>query len=101
MEELKQFALLMWKHYHLRKHRWFMTGVEIFLPIIIAYLLCAEGGQYLGHSSIHHNATIEPVYDVNYFANKTQFRNLVFAPTNIFTLKIVEKAYDLLRMFLI
>lgn len=91
----------MWKHHHLRKHRWFMTGVEIFLPILIAYLLCAEGGQYLGHNSTHYNATIDSVYNEDYLTKRTAYQGLVFAPTNEFTIKIVDKAIQSLCLSLI
>lgn len=73
-----------------------MTGVELFLPIVIAYLLCAEGGQYLGHRSTHHNATIEPVQNVTDFMNQADYQFLVYTPTIQFTDKLIEKVSEFL-----
>lgn len=94
MEELKQFSLLMWKHYHLRKHRWFITSIELLLPIFIAFLLCAEGGRYLGHNPTHHNVTIEPVQKAVEFMKRTANRSLVYTPENDFTREIINRVNE-------
>lgn len=99
MTEMRQFLLLMWKHYHLRKHRWFMTLIEIFLPIGIAYLLCAKGGKLLGSGSETHGVTIEPVWTTKIFMTRTSFLKVMYTPANEFTREIMSKAKEYASKF--
>lgn len=94
MTALRQFLLLMWKHFHLRKHRWFLTSVEIILPIVIAYLLCSKGGKFLGESPTIQEATIELEENFKEIMARTPYLKIMYTPENVFTKDLMSKAKE-------
>lgn len=90
MKELKQLDLLMWKHFHLRKHRWFITLVEIFLPIALGYLFCSQAAKISGQSTPH-NATYEANHSPANIMSLSSHYGLLYAPKNNFTDQLMNR----------
>lgn len=91
---VRKLALLMWKHYHLRKHHWFLTTLEIVLPILFVGGLIRAGDTFLNSDGMtRENATIfHSLKATEILKFPVKFQQLIYMPDTNDNRKIVEDA---------
>lgn len=91
---VRKLALLMWKHYHLRKYHWFLTILEIVLPILIVGGLIRAGDTFLNSDGMtRENATIFRSHKAKEILElPVKFQQVIYMPDTNDNRKIVEDA---------
>lgn len=84
----------MWKHFLMRKYHWFVTLMEIFLPILIAYFLCHFKNEFIHANAEHKNVTIEPIKSTEDLYQEASHYSLVYCPNTDFTTGIMKSLPD-------
>lgn len=91
----------MWKHYHLRKHHYFLTFLEVFAPIAIVFLLCQLGSKAMNESSTTVvNSTKYPALGLRIALENAQGRAIVYTPATTVVSSIVTRVANILGRFI-
>lgn len=89
---LRQFRLLTWKNFKLRRYRWFITSIELILPIVIVFALLKTLSRVYNPKYAERNATIPVVYNKEDFLTAgISYWDIIYTPSNKFTDNLMKQ----------